>query len=131
MRRAGAGRPPKVPVAALVGIGFAAGAASGLLGIGGGTLLVPALAFLLGTPEHTAHGTALPAMLVTTAAGGLVYARHALVDWSLVGRVMLGGALGSVLGAALMRRLSATLLRRATAVFLAAVGLRMLLDGGG
>jgi uncharacterized membrane protein YfcA len=44
-------------------LGFVAGIFSGLIGIGGGTIIVPALVFLFGLSQHQAQGTTL-ALLV-------------------------------------------------------------------
>ncbi len=48
----------------LILIGVAAGILSGLFGIGGGLLIVPALVFFLGMSQHTAQGTSLGLMLL-------------------------------------------------------------------
>lgn len=48
----------------LVLIGFAAGALSGLFGIGGGVIMVPAMVFFLGMTQHNAQGTSIGLMLL-------------------------------------------------------------------
>lgn len=68
-------------IAAEVLIGAAAGIASGLAGIGGGTVLVPAMVFLLGMDQHTAEGTSLLAILFTAAAATRVNVANRFVDW--------------------------------------------------
>lgn len=110
-------------------IGLMAGLINGLLGIGGGPILVPALVFACCLPEHEAHGTAVAAVLFTSAVSAAVYVAHGRLDLSLAGQVALGGVVGSYLGARLMPRLKAQVLRRLYAAFLAAAGLRMLLGG--
>jgi hypothetical protein len=47
----------------LIGIGLAAGMLSGLIGVGGGIIIVPALVYLLGLTQHSAQGTSLALML--------------------------------------------------------------------
>ena len=47
----------------LIGIGLAAGILSGLIGVGGGIIVVPALVYLLGLTQHSAQGTSLALML--------------------------------------------------------------------
>jgi len=47
----------------LIGIGLAAGLLSGLIGVGGGIIVVPALVYLLGLTQHSAQGTSLALML--------------------------------------------------------------------
>lgn len=47
----------------LIGIGLAAGLLSGMIGVGGGIIVVPALVYLLGLTQHSAQGTSLALML--------------------------------------------------------------------
>lgn len=47
----------------LIGIGLCAGLLSGLIGVGGGIIVVPALVYLLGLTQHSAQGTSLALML--------------------------------------------------------------------
>lgn len=53
----------KTEIVILLSIGLAAGFASGLFGIGGGVLIVPALVYLLGFSQHRATGTSLVVLL--------------------------------------------------------------------
>jgi uncharacterized membrane protein YfcA len=48
----------------LLAIGLVAGLLSGLVGIGGGIVMVPAMVYLLGLDQHTAQGTSLAMMLL-------------------------------------------------------------------
>jgi len=87
-------------------LGAVAGLMAGLLGIGGGLITVPALAYLLpgqgidaGNVMHVAIGTSLAAMTVTTALSAYTHHRHGSVNWP-VWRQLIGGLVtGSVLGA--------------------------------
>lgn len=82
----------------LLPAGFLVGLLSGFFGIGGGFLIVPALIFSAGLGLRHAIGTSLvviTALGLTTAAS---YALAGLVDWGLVGLLVLGGAVGSVIG---------------------------------
>lgn len=110
-------------------IGLCTGLVNGLLGIGGGTLLVPALAFMIGVDEHRAHGTSLATILPTSAVSAYIYGTNQFLDWQLAWRVALGGTGGALLGAALMGRLSPFLLRRVYAVTIAVIGVRLVLAG--
>lgn len=47
----------------LIGIGLVAGILSGLIGVGGGIIVVPALVYFLGISQHSAQGTSLALML--------------------------------------------------------------------
>ncbi|MGN6573020.1 MAG: sulfite exporter TauE/SafE family protein [Pseudolabrys sp.] len=90
----------------LAGIGFAVGVLSGFFGIGGGFLIVPGLIAATGMPLINAIGSSLFAVTafgLTTAAS---YSVSGLVDWTLAGLFVLGGAVGGLGGIALARRLS-------------------------
>jgi len=92
----------------LVATGFGSGALSGFFGIGGGFLIVPGIIAATGMPMINAIGTSLVAVTafgLTTAAS---YALSGLVDWTLAGLFIAGGALGSWVGMQGARRLSAT-----------------------
>lgn len=99
-------------------LGAAAGFMAGLLGIGGGLITVPALAYLLsdkdvagGNVMHLAIGTSLAAMTVTTAVAAYTHHRHRAVNWSVWRRLIGGLVLGSILGALVVDHLSNTTLR--------------------
>jgi uncharacterized membrane protein YfcA len=82
----------------LVSLGLAAGGLSGLFGIGGGFLIVPALILATGMPILYAVGSSLVAVTafgMTTAAN---YTFSGLVDWRLAGLFILGGILGGLFG---------------------------------
>ncbi|CAN5361699.1 sulfite exporter TauE/SafE family protein [soil metagenome] len=75
-------------VLGLVGLGLVVGVASGLFGIGGGVVIVPALIGLFGIPELIAKGTSLLAMVPTSITGTIANTRAKLVrplDGLLVG----------------------------------------------
>ncbi len=110
--------------------GVAAGLVNGLLGVGGGTVLVPALTLVHGVDDHEAHGTALATILPTSVVSSLIYARGGFVDLGLAGRIALGGAVGAFLGAKLLPRLPESTLRRVFSVFLILAGLQLLLWRG-
>ena len=61
-------------IARLAFIGLVAGVFSAVFGIGGGIVVVPLLISLIGMPTHAATATSLGAILVTAAAGALLYA---------------------------------------------------------
>jgi uncharacterized membrane protein YfcA len=86
-------------------IGTAAGAFSGLLGVGGGTVMVPLLILWLGYGDREATGTSLAAIIVIAllaATGQGLYGNVDLAEAALVGVPALGGV---VLGAAVQQRL--------------------------
>lgn len=107
-------------------VGLAAGVMSGLLGVGGGLVMVPAMVGLLGFTQYQAHGTSLAAVLPIAAAAVAVF-------WTAESLNLAGGlllALGSIpgarLGATWMRRLPARTLRFGFGALLLAVAVAML-----
>jgi uncharacterized membrane protein YfcA len=80
-------------------IGLAAGFASGLAGIGGGVIMVPAMVIFLGTSQHTAQGTSLLAILVTSLAGTRVNLKNGLVRLRPALTMGVAGAVAAPLGA--------------------------------
>jgi len=115
--------------AALVAFGVLIGVASGLLGVGGGTLAVPFLTLVVGLSQHSAEATSLLVILPTAVAGSLALRRRRIGNLSLALRLGVVGAVGSVLGALLALALPAGTLRIVFAVFIGLVGLRLVRDG--
>ena len=100
--------------AAYLGIGALVGFAAGLLGIGGGVVMVPLLVLVfrqLGMPaEHVVHialGTALAAMVFTSASSMRAHHAHGAVDWQIA-RAMSPGMLAGSFAAALVAGLIPT-----------------------
>ena len=114
---------------ALVAFGVAVGIASGLLGVGGGTLVVPFLTLAVGFSQHSAEATSLLVILPTAIAGSLALRRRGVGDLGLALRFGVAGALGSVLGALLALALPGSTLRVVFAVFVGLVGVRLARDG--
>jgi uncharacterized protein len=82
-------------------LGFAAGAAGGLLGVGGGILFVPALSLVLGESHLDAEATSLLAIIPVAVVGAWRQAGYGNVQWRdglAIGALSAGGAvLGAVL----------------------------------
>ena len=90
----------------LVPIGAAVGLMAGFFGIGGGFLIVPGLILATGMPLRTAIGTSLVVVFALGATTAASYAWSGLVDWSLVGLMLIGGLAGSAAGIILGRSLA-------------------------
>jgi uncharacterized membrane protein YfcA len=103
-----------------VAVGVAAGALSGLFGVGGGILIVPGLVLLLRMPQRRAHATSLAAIVPIAAAGATGYAIEGAVQWVAAALLTLGGALGAVVGTAFLHRIPERGLRVLFALFLLA-----------
>ena len=109
-----------------IAIGFFAGILSGLFGIGGGVVIVPALIFFARLTPISATGTSLAALLLPVGAlGAWEYYRKGHLNISAALFVALGLFLGAWIGARLAQHLSPVQLKRAFAVFLVLVAGRM------
>jgi uncharacterized protein len=110
-------------------IGVGAGVLSGLFGIGGGLIIVPALAFLAGKPILAATGTSLGALLLPVGLlGAIEYHRNGNLDIRASMLIALGLFIGVWFGAHLAHAITAVQLKRAFAVFLILVAARMWLS---
>lgn len=94
-------------------IGIAGGVAGGLLGIGGGTIVVPALVYFFGMTQHKAQGTILGAFLPPVALLGFwKYYKSGNADLKVAALLAVGLFVGAWFGAALSLSLPETTLKR-------------------
>ena len=107
-------------------IGALTGILSGLAGIGGGIVMIPAMVLLLGFDQHTAEGTSLLAMLFTAAAGTRVNITNHHVDWRAVWILGLAGAVVAPWSAWLAQRIPADTLARIFGVLVISTAIRTL-----
>jgi uncharacterized membrane protein YfcA len=114
-------------IAALIAIGLAAGILSGLLGIGGGILMVPAMVLLLGFDQHVAQGTSLLVIIPAALSGSITHYRNGRVFLRDAALLAAGGVIGAVLGSGFALSIDDELLRRLFAGLLLVTGVRMLL----
>lgn len=104
-----------VPVLAT---GLGVGILTGLLGIGGGFLLVPALVLLAKVPMRQAVGTSLTVIAMNTVAGYLGYLGQVRLPWMLVLQFAAIAAVGIVVGSALVPRIPQQALKKSFGVLL-------------
>jgi uncharacterized membrane protein YfcA len=109
-----------MPPVRLAAIATAAGAFSGLFGVGGGTIIVPLLVLWLGYDHREATGTSLAAIAVIGALAAAVHAAYGNVDlWN--GLLIATPAIAGVLaGTALQQRISERAVAGAFVVLLVA-----------
>ena len=105
-------------IAIAAGAGALAGLLSGYMGVGGGTIAVPAFTMLLGMSQQIAQGTSLAMILVTAPAGAIEHHKHGNVVLALVPPLAIGAAIGGPLASLVVQPLPQVLLARAFAVFL-------------
>lgn len=112
---------------ALIGIGLGLGFMTGLLGVGGGFLIVPALVVLLGLEMKKAIGTSLGVIALNAAAGFVGYLGQVEMNWPLMAGFTVTAILGVFAGAALVPKVSTRQLRRGFAAFLILVAVYILI----
>lgn len=110
-------------------VGFIAGVFSGLLGIGGGSFVVPALVLLFAFDERRAHGTSLVVVLALAAVGAGVYASHGHVNLVFAVEIAVGGVIGAMWGARLAQKIKGQILRHIFALIIALAGIKLILGG--
>ncbi|MGO2096952.1 MAG: sulfite exporter TauE/SafE family protein [Candidatus Microbacterium stercoravium] len=111
--------------AALVGIGVVTGILSGLIGVGGGVIIVPALIILFGTSDLVAKGTSLLMMIPTTISGALRNARNGNVDFVAAGTVAAGTLITTPLGVIVAAALDPATANLLFIAFLVVIGVQM------
>jgi uncharacterized protein len=111
---------------AALAVGFAAGIASGLLGVGGGIVMVPGLVLVLGATQHEAHATSLAAIVPIGLVGFAVFAIHGEVNYAIAGLLVLGALVGAPVGARAMSKVPERPLAIVFAIVLVVAGVRLL-----
>jgi uncharacterized membrane protein YfcA len=116
-------RPRTYSLLAGAGVGAAAGLLSGLLGIGGGALLVPAFSEIMGLPLKTSIATSLACVGILAVPGTITHAVLGDVDWRLALFLTLGVLPGARLGAHVTISARNRRVQLAVAILLGAIGL--------
>jgi uncharacterized membrane protein YfcA len=120
---AGADVPVRdMPLGLIVAEGIAVGVLTGLVGVGGGFLIVPALVLLGKVPMKQAVGTSLLVIAMKSAAGFAGYWGQVTVRWDFLAAFTAVAIVGILLGTRLTKRVPQHALQRAFAVFLLAMG---------
>jgi hypothetical protein len=108
-------------------LGLAAGVLSGLLGIGGGIILIPALIFVFGLSQQQAQGTTLALMVPPIGIlAAWTYYKHGFVDIKIASLICIGFIIGGLFGAEWAVTLPKDVLRRIFGVALFLISLHMI-----
>ena len=111
----------------LVLLGLVAGAFSGLIGVGGGVIIVPALVFIFGLSQHLAEGTTLALLIPPIGLlAAWTYYQEGYVDIHIAGLICVGFFVGGLLGAKLANHLSNAVLERVFGVAMLLISLKMI-----
>ncbi|WP_070380314.1 sulfite exporter TauE/SafE family protein [Rhodococcus sp. WMMA185] len=108
--------------------GFAVGFLTGLFGVGGGFLIIPALVVMLGVQIQIAVGTSLVIIVVNSAAGLISHLSGASIDWAITVAFAGTAIVGSLLTAHFGTRIDADRLQRWFAYLVFAVATYILID---
>ena len=114
-----------------MGASFIAGNVSGLLGVGGGFLKVPAMVLFMGVPVRAAVSTSSFMIGVTACAGSVVYFARGMVDPVVTVPVVLGVSLGAYVGSRLALRIRSSVLAILLSAVLFALSVQMILSAVG
>lgn len=108
-------------------IGIAAGILGGLVGVGGGIIIVPALIYFIGFSQKTAQGTSLGLiMLPVGILGVLQYYKQGHVDFKVVGLLAIGFLAGSYFGSKFALSLSQETVKKIFASLMIIIAVKML-----
>src|SRR5512139_348191 len=116
------------PLLLILVSGAGVGLLTGILGVGGGFLVVPALVMLLGLPIQAAVGTSLVVIAMNSVAGFMGHISSGSFDWIVTLVFVAAGLVGTFSGMKLSNRLSSSKLQKAFAIFVIALALFLLFD---
>lgn len=105
----------------LIFLGFLAGTISGM-GIGGGTILIPALTIFFGQSQHAAQNINLVYFMPTAAFAIFTHAKNGQIEKQILPKTIIGGIAGAVLGSVVALMMGADTLKQVFAIFLLVMG---------
>ncbi len=115
-------------ITTIILIGLAAGILGGMVGVGGGIVIVPALVYFLAFSQHEAQGNSLALMLFPVGILGVLnYYKKGYVDFRYAGLLAVGFVVGSYLGSRFSLSLPQLTVKKIFAVLMLVVALKMLL----
>jgi uncharacterized protein len=111
----------------LVIIGLITGFMAGMLGIGGGIIVIPAMVMILGFTQQSAQGTSLAMMLPPVGIFAVInYYKAGHVDWRVAAILALFFIVGSIFGSKLAVKIPQDVLKKIFGVFLLLIAIKML-----
>src|SRR5436305_14234077 len=109
-------------------LGLAAGVLSGILGIGGGIIIIPALVYFFGFAQHRAAGTTLALMVPPIGLlAVLEYHKRGFVDVKAAALICAGFFVGGLIGGHFATELSGSVMQKLFGAFLLIIAIKMLL----
>lgn len=120
--------PEHLSLVKILASGIGVGLLTGILGVGGGFLIVPALVMLVGLPIRQAVGTSLVVIAMNSLAGFAGHLGYGKLDLPSLAIFVVAGLAGTFSGARLAHRLPAVLLRQSFGVFVIILALFLMVD---
>jgi uncharacterized protein len=109
-----------------IALGLIAGIISGLLGIGGGIIVIPALVYIFKMTQHQAQGTTLAFLVLPIGLlAAIVYYKQGYVDIKAAMFICIGFFIGGLFGAKMAIGISDIVLRKVFAVALLLISVKM------
>ncbi|MCM8823508.1 MAG: sulfite exporter TauE/SafE family protein [Candidatus Omnitrophica bacterium] len=109
-------------------VGLLAGVSSGFFGIGGGTVLIPALVYIFGLTQHEAQGTTLAIMVPPIGLlAAIKYYLEGNVKLSMAIFICLGFLVGGLIGAQFVHKIDDYLLKKLFGVYLLLISIKMIM----
>ncbi|SER78710.1 hypothetical protein SAMN04487944_11045 [Gracilibacillus ureilyticus] len=112
-----------------IGIAFVVGMLSGFFGIGGGSLMVPAMILLFHFPPHIATATSMFMILSLSTVSSITHIALGHIEWAYVWAFIPGAWFGGVLGAKISQRMSSKAVEYLLRIVLLLIGLRLIWQG--
>ena len=113
----------------LIVLGIFAGILGGLLGIGGGTIIVPMLIIICSMPQKKAQGTSLFCAMLIAISGIYPYTFHGNINYIYGIFISLGAIIGAIIGSYIMKRTDTKILRNIFVCLLIYVSINMIYTG--
>ena len=111
----------------LIIIGFFTGVLGGMVGVGGGIILVPALVFIMGFPQMDAQGTSLALIMFPVGILAVIqYYKQGHVDFNIVFLLAIGFIIGSLLGSKISLAIPEQTVKKMFAVLMLIIACKML-----
>ena len=111
----------------LILVGLAGGVLSGVVGLGGGVVIVPALVYIMGYNQHLAQGTTLAMMLPPIGVLAVIhYYNKGHVDFKVAGILCIGFLVGAFFGSKIATSLPEATLKRVFGCILVILALKMI-----
>lgn len=116
-----------IELAGLIIIGLVAGTLSGFLGVGGATILIPALLLIYKITQHMAQGTSIAALLLPVGIlAAIKYHQAGNVNWKFALLMALGFLIGGYIGATFAQPVPDAFLKKIFGAYLLIIALQML-----